>query len=102
VNEHARKTTCRVFFSRGHKSSNYPPTVKSTRAESSWGTGSDLSAETHVAPPPELDHIYIHLPIYEIFRAVLGSGPSPVKISSFPQKICLSNPRRPQPLSDTG
>jgi len=33
----------------------------------------DLSSETHIAPPPG---IYIHLPIYEIFGAVIASCPS--------------------------
>jgi hypothetical protein len=55
-------------------------------AESSWGTGSDLSSETHFAPPQELDHIYIHLPIYEIFCAVIGSDSSLARCLVFRKK----------------
>jgi len=39
----------------------------------SGGTRNDLSSETHIAPPPGLDHIYIHRPIYEIFGTVIAS-----------------------------
>jgi len=38
----------------------------------SGGPSNDLSSETHIAPPPGLDNIYIHLPIHEIFGTVIA------------------------------
>src|SRR6266851_4250156 len=64
----------RLFILSGPKRQSPPPVRQKVRQ--GWGTRNDLRSDTHIAPPPGSDHIYIHLPIYEIFGAVIASCPS--------------------------
>lgn len=50
------------------------------------GLRNDLSSETHIAPPPGLDQIYIHLPIYEIVGTVIASCTSLRRCLVFREK----------------